>query len=71
MPKFTAAYSHNGRHFDAEIHAADWAEAERKLAALKSTGRIDGEVVAEYPAGPIALPFSSLWVRVKLWWLGL
>ena len=50
---FTATYRYADATWSVEIWADDWQDAERKLRALQTNGRIDGEV--------------SLRIKVRTW----
>lgn len=52
MKAFHISYEHDNRVWSAEFHATDWKDAEARLASLKATGAVFGEVIERIPAQP-------------------
>lgn len=50
MKAFHVSYEHENKVWSAEFYATDWKDAEARLASLKSTGAVFGEVIERIPA---------------------
>lgn len=50
MKAFHISYEHDNRVWSAEFHATDWKDAEARLASLRATGAVFGEVIERIPA---------------------
>lgn len=46
---FVVDFGFEGRAFSVELWARDWAEAERRVVALRATAELAGQVVAREP----------------------
>ena len=55
MTLYTCSYKFNGRNHIVHVYADNPLDASRRLRAIGMTGKVDGELVAEMPAGPIGL----------------
>lgn len=63
---FTCSYSHDGARWTFQIKADDFADAERRFAAIKSWGRLDGELMMTIPA---PAGFLARWAVALRNWL--
>jgi len=45
------SYRHKGQQWCTELHAESFEDAEERVRALGSWGRVDGEIMARIPAG--------------------
>jgi len=62
MSRYSIEFDFHGRRQSLDIHAADWAEAERKLWMLKANGEVAGRIIAEIPvSGWIARAWAWVW----------
>lgn len=52
MKEFTISYEFDHKQWSATFHAENWKDAESRLAAMKATGAVFGELVERIPAQP-------------------
>lgn len=57
--QYVCTYQHEGRDHGVNIFARDEADASRRLRAIGTTARVEGELVAEIPAGNIVGFFAN------------
>lgn len=63
MTNFTLLYHDNGRDYETQVYAKDWAEAEAHCLAIKRSGRIIGMNQTE-----VKLPAVGLFAVLAAWW---
>lgn len=68
MKRYGVEYRFEGCCCVFHVLAEDWADAEARLAAIRRSGEVYGEIIAEIPANSLTLPFAALWVRLRCWW---
>jgi hypothetical protein len=59
---FLCSYHHDGGEWSVTIHAYDWADAEARIQKLGFL-RLDGELIAEFPASAGFIAKSACWLR--------
>lgn len=64
MKVFDVDYQMDGRTFGVRLLADNWEDAERRLKAVKYTGAVGGEIVAELRGNSVTLPFD--WITMKI-----
>ena len=67
QPMFLCSYRINGDEYGFEIAANDWADAERRLRAIKGNANVDGELVVKIP---LPEKLGNWFVRLLGWWRG-
>ena len=50
MKKYMIDFQMDGQMYSTEIPAESWQDAQKRLEAIQNTGRIEGELVASFPA---------------------
>ncbi len=62
LKEFTCSYRFDGGEWGFTIYAEDHADAEKRLGALKSWGKVDGELIAK-----ISGFGAGFWATVIFW----
>lgn len=67
FPTFLMSYRMDGSEWSFDIPAKDYADAQRRLAAIAMTGKVDGELKGSYP---VALGWwvpAYCWLKNRKW----
>jgi hypothetical protein len=60
-PNFLFSYRMDGSQWSFSLPAKDFDDAQRRLAAIAMTGKVDGECFAQIPA------YRGFWVPAWVW----
>lgn len=66
-PTFTCSYRMDGSEWSFDICAEDYDDADRRMAAIAMTGKVDGQLVNRVPAYRGWYIPAWVWLKNKGW----